>query len=281
MDTRNILILIIGVLVGAVVLSAFVPVIMETQKVSGAVVEYDNVQSGYTYQLTEKNENVTITITGANGDIYFNGEVISDDGFAIVTDTVTVRASTSIKGLNVATPTQQLDLRVPWSSNFTITFIDGTCTITNNIDDVGEETVQYSWMYSPSDDGEWVTVTGSTTHYVNSIKDVICSGYYSTGENDTGYYVRDGIAKVSDPDYTAGLTYTLNPVSGTTDVYTLASLNVNVGEESFTPWFLLVKKDIIGHEASGTMFDLFGILPLIAGVGLLLFVVTEVFRRYY
>lgn len=268
------------VAVGALIFSTLlIPIINDAQKVAGPEVQYNNIQTGYTYRLTEHDENVRLDITGVDGDIYFNDQVITDDGFTIVTNTVTVRASTAIKGFNVTTPTQQLDLRVPWSSNFTITFNNGTCTITNNAGDVGNETVPYSWMFSPSDNGEWVTATGNSVHYVNSIKDIICAGYYSTGENDTGYLVRDGVATVANSAYNADVEYTLTPVDNTTDVFRLTALNIIVGDEEFNPWFVLIKRDITGHEASGATYDIIGVIPLIVIVGLVAGVVGVVAVR--
>lgn len=281
MDAKNMIGMVVAIVIGIIMIGPLVTVVTDAQTTVGEEVQYNNIQTGYTYRLTEKNENITLTVTGAGGDIYFNGEAITEDGFAIVTDSVTVRASTAVKGFVVTTPTQSLDLRVPWNAKFTITFEDGTCTLADNSTDPAtiNETVAYSWMFAPSDNGEWVTVTGNSTHYVNSINDIICNGYYSTGDNDTGYTVRNGIATVADPSYEAGLNYTLTPVAGTTDVYTVSTFEVTVGDESFTPWFMLIKRDIVGHEASGSMYDMLGIIPMLVTAGLIIGIAGSIFIR--
>lgn len=272
---------VIALVLGAILVGGMLaPTVAGIQTTIGDTVAYDNIQSGYTYRLTEKNENITLKVTGSGGDIYFNGEAITEDGFAIVTDSVTVRAATSVKQFMVTTPTQSLDLRAGWNAKFTITFEDGTCTIVDDATTTTTETVTYSWMFAPSDNGEWVTVTGNSTHYVNSIKDIICNGYYSTGDNDTGYTIRNGIATVSDTTYTAGLNYTLTPVAGTTDVYTVSSFSIKVDEESFTPWFMLIKRDIVGHEASGPFYTMFGVITLLAIVMLVVIAANAVKGKY-
>lgn len=272
---------VIALVLGAIMVGGMLaPTVAGIQTTIGDTVTYDNIQTGYTYRLTEKNENITLKITGTGGDIYFNDEAIANDGFAIVTDSVSARASTTAKTLNVTTPTQTLDLRVSWGSKYTVTFEDGVCTIVDDATSTTKETVSYTWMFAPSDNGEWVTVTGSSTHYVNSINDIICSGYYSTGDNDTGYTVRNGVTTVSDTTYTAGLNYTLTPVAGTTDVYTVSTFKVVVGEESFDPWFMLIKRDIVGHEASGPFYTMFGVITLLAIVMLVVIAANAVRGKY-
>lgn len=278
MEKTNLLTLVITLTVGIILVgSILMPVLANAQRTAGEEVHYDNIQSGYTYRLTEKDENITLKVTGSGGDIYFNDEVITEDGFAIVTDSVSVRAATSIKALNVTTPTQTLDLRVGWNAKFTITFEDGTCTIVDDATTTTTETATYSWMFAPSDNGEWVTVTGNSTHYVNSIKDIVASGYYSTGDNDTGYCVINGVATVTE-DFTTKANFTLTPVSGTTDVFT-ATMTIDVGDENFTPWFLMIKRDIVGHEASGAAYSLYGAIPIIVIASLVLVGASAIMMR--
>lgn len=267
----NVLTLVITLTLGIILAgSLLMPVISDAQRTAGEEVHYDNIQSGYNYRLTEKNEAVTVAITGSGGDIYYNGEIITDSGFCVYSDSVSIRADSINRFLYVSTPTQALEFRVSWASNYTFIYSNGICTITNVGTSTVLETAPYTWLYVPDDSGEWVTVTGSSTHYVNSINDIICNGYYSTGENDTGYTVRNGVATVSDSTYTAGLEYTLTPVAGTTDVYTVATFKVLVDDESFTPWFMLIQRDIVGHEASGAAYALYGAIPVLVIIGLVL-----------
>lgn len=265
----NLLTLVITLTLGVILAgSLLMPAVTDAQRTAGEEVHFDNIQSGYTYRLTEKTETVSITITGSNGNIYYNGEAITDDGFALFTDTVAIRADATNKNLFVSTPTASNEYRISWNSNYSFVFDNGICTITDVGNSTVTATIPYTWMFSPADEGEWVTVTGSSTHYVNSINDIVASGYYSTGDNDTGYCVKDGIATVTE-DFTTKANFTLTPVSGTTDAFT-ATMTIDVGDENFTPWFMLIKRDIVGHEASGAAYSLYGAIPIIVIAGLVL-----------
>lgn len=120
-----------------------------------------------------------------------------------------------------------------------------------------------------------------------------------TIEADTvGYAV--GVSKYgihtwcSNPDYTVTATVGVSGLqlaNGTTDLYTNGTPSINVtitkiADESETvfsetPEVSWVLHTVNGHATKGAMFEIIGLLPLIAGVGLLLAVCIEVFRRYY
>lgn len=269
---------IMTILVGVILIGTLLaPTIEGIQKTVGEEVEYSNVQDPYTYRLAEKNETVTIAITGTGGTITYNGEEITDEGFTVMTDTISVRASGS--NLYVTSPDGNIEYRTTWNSKHTIVFENGTCTNTDDSNDTVTETEPYSWIYIPDENGEWVTATWSKNHYVNTINDIMCSGYYSTGDNDTGYSVKNGVATVSDTTYTAGLTYTLTLVDGTTDVYRVTNYHVHVGDEEFEPWFILIKGEITGHEASGTEYTLYGVVVVLFIVILFVVAVRSLISR--
>lgn len=278
MDLKNIGGIVAGLVIAVVLLaSVLVPIVDATRTTIGEEVTYSNEQDPYTYRLAEKNETVTIAITGTGGTITYNGEEITDVGFTVMTDTISVRASGT--NLYVTSPNGSYEYRTSWDSKQTIVFENGICTNTNTSNDTVTETEPYSWIYIPDENGEWVTATWSKIHYVNTINDIMCSGYYSTGDNDTGYSVKNGVATVSNTTYTPGLTYTLTLVDGTTDVYHVTNYHVHVDDEEFEPWFILIKGEIVGHEASGNMYDLLGIIPMLVTIGILLGIITWAFAR--
>lgn len=120
---------------------------------------------------------------------------------------------------------------------------------------------------------------GANTAYIKSIKDVLAIGSYTSGENDTMYSVIDGQLTIGNDAYTSSLNYTTTPTSGTTDILTLTSFTITVGEESFTPYNVLVPYEVTGHEDSGALYDLLGIIPLLVTVGILMAVVMWAFAR--
>lgn len=282
MDYKSITVLIVGALVGVVILAGFLPVFVSTQNNAGDSVTYEN-ESVRGYSLISTDDELTVDITASaitiGDDTWTNN---NQSAWYVVTDDFLIwYGGTAQHMILVHSDVTGDEQNQRWIESGTLTMANGEYTLTATPpNDAPTETYTgtYSWLFVPSESGEYVTVDGSSTRYVNSLNDYIFSGYYYTGSNDTYYSYYNGVAKAG--EYSASVTGTLTLVDGTSDVYNCSSPKMHVGEEEFTPYLCLVKANVTGHATSGALYSIFGILPLIAGVGLLLIVVGEVFRRY-
>lgn len=289
MDYKNIIVLTVGALVSVLILSAMIPAFVSTQNNVGEEVTFNNASTYY--ELAEY-KNAVIVCDPTTKETTINGVVIPHDkpywSNCLVSSSVLMGVPSSSDTVNTAQITTPDGLSygvTDVTGIITITFENGNVTIESAIQGT-KYTGTYDRLYAYSTDATESTYTniGSTNPnvvaYVNDISDMWYSGYYSTGDNDTWYIISDGSVSVTE-DYTCSMTYNYDKVDGTTDVYKINGLVVNVGEESFTPWVVLVPIEVIGHESSGAMYEIYGLLPLIAGIGVLLGVCIEVFRRYY
>lgn len=306
METKSMIGLIIGFLVGAIILASFVPIFVNVQNTSGEEITLTNdspivlreVKPGdvlkctSTYDTTSHNtwtlndEPVTTLTTSSLG---WNVGVMSDgfymqilgarnSNMAIWYDMTSTSAA--VNYVNSATETNTL-------RTYTVTFGDGTIT---TVFDSGSgspstKTYEYSWGYTvcPYGEGEYCAPVSGGVGIVKDSNQVILCSAYTNGELDTMYYYKDGQTYVSNSAYTMTADITTAIHTDTTDIYD-ATVSViisdGVDSESFTPYRILVPYEVTGHATKGVMFDLFGLLPLIAGVGLLMSAVVYFLRRY-
>lgn len=280
METKNIMQIMIVALVGAVILVGFVPVIGATQDNIGDSISYEN-ESVRGYAMIPVNEEVNATFTQTS--LTVNGVTWTENnqsGWYLVTDDFLVWFGASAHSMIVVSDS------VGGTGDHQQSIKSGTVTLSGgayscSFIDINDNPLvfdgAYSWVIIPSDAGEYVVIDASTTRYVSSLKDYIFSGFYYTGENDTYYSYYNGVAKAG--DYTASVTGTLTLVEGTTDIYQCSSPKMHVDNEEFTPFLCLVKADINGHSTTGAMYDVYGLIPLIVAVGILMFVITAILIR--
>lgn len=268
---------VVGVLVFTALL---VPVINEGMKTAGDSVTYTNNAVG-SFKLNDTSETV-IFERNADDTITLNGETIAKkDGFALASDTLSVFVAFGGRYYVVDQFGEIYSISAASTDTFTVTYQNGTVTFNNPANASLNTSETYTWLYSPADNGGWVTAyfnNAGYTYYVKSPNDVICTGYYSTGENDTGYLYKNNELTLTG-DYTGSVDYTLTLVDGTTDIYRMTDFKVNVNDESFTPWCTLIKADVVGHATSGATYDMLGIIPLLVIVGLIMGVVGVVVTR--
>ena len=290
MDYKNITVLTVGALIGVIILSAMIPAFLSTQNNAGDPVTYTNpLGPGGELMVTDDIIGTHhIIMSASDNTITYDDLVIWDGetslisrGFVVVTNAIIV---TNVGAyMTVCYGSDQYQFNAGWGNSYDITFEDGTATMIRTASGGTETTftATYDWIgYWVSEGGNYVNTSSTGRCYTNGLNDIIACGLYSTGENDTFYTVKDGKISVTE-DYAASIELSSNAVvDGTTDV-NFGYLIVNVGEESFTPYVWAVPTEIHGHASSGALYDIFGILPLIAGVGLLLGICVEVFRRYY
>lgn len=167
----------------------------------------------------------------------------------------------------------------------TATLSGKTLTITDAAD--AEDTYTFNEGYCldlrENEDGKKlfmaVDLTQRTgTFYLNSVSQVRCMGLYTTGENDCYYSLNNGTL-TNDEGYANSIVATLSLVDGTTDVYLMESFRLDIGGEEFTPYYSIVPLEINGHAASGTVYTLVGMVPILVIAGLLVGIVYVVGSR--
>lgn len=271
----------VGIVVGLVVFSAILmPVIDGAQKNAGAEVTYTNGQQAV-YHLAE-NDSVTFERTYASatgGFVTINGTTYSQTeigafGNLLMSDSITITQNAGGNQCNVYAKDVNTGTLFSGSASFTLTAADGEITII-----VGDNTYTYAytWLYYYAPDGEYSLMDSTnTTRYVKSINDYTASGLYASGENDCYYFVKNG--EVTAEGYDATVDYTLTPVEGTTDIYTI-TLTINVDDESFSPYVVLVPLTVTGHADSGAIYDMLGVIPILIIAGLIVGIAATVISR--
>lgn len=290
MDTSRIITVLITALVGAIVLAGFIPAINETQINSGEEVVLNNTMRTpeLSYSLWDGSDiELKFVVSGSTGTYSVNGveqtEILDSvsQRIAIASNYVCSRVGGS--SAPATFNTQVLGWTAGYTISFTLAVVDGVCTFTQlNNDPV---TVDLEWLVYADENGTMNigTLSSPTTPFYTSLTDklIILGNVYTTGDNDTFYSYYDGILTVNDEyadNSSVDISRTL--ADGYADIYETTVI-VNVGDESFTPYFILAPKTVNGHESGGAMFSIMGLLPLIVGVGLLLFVVVEVIGKRY
>ena len=288
MEVKNILSIMVVALVGAVILTGFIPVLGATQDNIGDSVTYENPLNDGNYYMRKIADGDTLVVTVASGEtttVYVNGEQIKTiagdiiGGYhdLIMTNVFTANTGGSTSGLQIASYNST---SVGYTSTTTITYSNGTITQTND----GQTSIEFAgveWGYivcNEPDAGFYESVrTGGTPFYIKTNNDIVCGGVYTTGDNDTYYWYKDGVSFVYQ-DYTTSAEINKTLVAGTTDIYQ-ATITINVGDESFTPYRVLIPLEVTGHQASGALYDVYGLIPLIVAVGLLMFAITAILIR--
>lgn len=147
-----------------------------------------------------------------------------------------------------------------------------------------EYTGKVDWLVYAKNDGSsnlgQLTQTGTTGFFTSIHDDVIVLGnIYTTGENDTfySYYkgeltVNETYADVSSVDIGKTLK------DGYTDIYD-TTITVKVGDETFTPYYILAPITVEGHETSGAAYSMYGAIIILALATLLILGVRIITNR--
>lgn len=287
MEVKNIMSIMVVALVGAVILTGFLPVLGATQEGIGTPISFTNSPS-----ITNDNELLvtndistphTFSAEYPNAYVTIDGEQIPTanavQGFYFVSDGVSVCNTGAFFVVSYGETVAQYS--PSWNVALSVTFENGVSTFTyRDGGTTNTYTTNYTWIgYRVTEGGNYVNKVNVAVATYHDMSDFIAMGNYTTGENDTYYLAKDGVISLSESQYNASLT-TINTtdVSGTTDVYR-GTLRVNVDDESFTPFVWAVKKTIDGHEDSGALYDVYGLIPLMVAIGLLMFAITAILIR--
>lgn len=281
MQSDNLIKITIGAVISVVLFaSLFMPIVSEAMVETGEPIEYTNPSLDGSYKLLGVNDNLTLNLSKNSDtnlwDIEINGDVYSTTASQNLTllysDALSVTKNAAGTTITIAYDgTESIN-----SADKTITFNNGV--VTYSIPSQSYEwTGSYSWVYVLDNNGTWINANGSNAQYVKTINDLIASGSYTTGENDCYYSIKNGVLSITG-DFTYSLDYTLTLVDGTSDIYQLSDLTITVGDETFTPFRVLVPEEVNGHQTSGTIYNLLSILPILLIAGLLLGIVTVAIR---
>lgn len=310
MDSRIIKITIFATLAILVTATVLMPVISDARMTAGAEITKINEGTGHTFKemvpgdvlscesvYSDSSRTDTWTL---NGDVVLNEGVtsltwdwglISDVMYVYVNSssnaavggvrTITTDAgvSTSYTGATSDTPSRTYQ----WEMND-----DYTITFTNYTGDTVSSTTTYSstWAYTLAsiEDGAYMSAQVTTNEYYDSKdgKNIILAGSYNSGDLDTGYYyVKDGELTILNTSYTGSIEFEQTLSDGTTDIYdTLVTVSVTDGSttEVFSPYRALVPYEVTGHESSGAAYSLYGVIPIMVIMSILLGVVAIVLR---
>lgn len=290
MDTKSFISLLVVALVGTLILVGFLPMITSIQNTSGDLVTYDNPINDGNYYVRELKDGDTLEVIvteGSNTTVKLNdvfvktieGGDIGGYHNLLLSDVLTVWSTSITSACQLAISTS---VNIGYT-NATATFVytDGKINVQYGTTEFDTEVLTWGYVVCNESEAGYLesTRTGQYEFYLSNDKDVVCSGVYTTGENDTYYWYYNGVAHVSE-DYTCSFTTNKVLVDGTSDVYK-GTANFTIGNETFTPYRVLMPLEVTGHATKGALYEIFGILPLLVGVGLLLMICIEVFRRYY
>lgn len=292
MDTKTMTQLLVGFLIGAVILASMVPIFINVQDISGDEVTLENdtlivlreVEDGdvLTCERTRQSETTwsdawTLNdepLTSLSGSsVTWNVGIMSDAVYMQINSSGNAAAGSYYDVTNTTPTTLYFgaisSIEIGSSMITTFSFSDGYAIVNYS----GNETINkpYTWGYvvCPNEDGEYSAAVSGGVGLVKTADDVTLCGAYTSGDNDTMYYYHNGVAYVSNTDYTIDVSIETATHEGTTDIYD-ATVSVDIGGEEFTPYRILVPYEVEGHASGGALYSIIGILPLVAGVGLLM-----------
>ena len=302
MNIKTVTVAFVAIMVGAVIFGAMIPIFQELTDNSGDPITKTNVGTGHTFKEMVPGDVLeckSIYSDSSRTDTWtLNGETVLNEGitgftwdWGLISDVYFMQVNASG---NSAIGTGQTITSSPGTVNYysganstdpnkTYTWTmetDGTITFDAMFGDNPGTVVTFSptWAYvvSTVEKGAYMSAQVTTNPYYASenSKDVILAGNYTTGDLDTGYYYgKDGVLTIVNTSYTGTVNFAQTKTDGTTDIYdTLLTVSVTDGNdtESFSPYRALVPYQVTGHASSGSVYTVFGILPLAVAIGLLL-----------
>lgn len=303
MDTGKFVGLLVFFLVGALVLVAFVPVIQET---ASATDTFTN--DGY-FKMTKYEEDTDITIEWDYTNptkVVVNGETYTLDNNVSVTiafvENAGIRIYSTQSGMQALMPQGTMAADVGESENMTVVFSEGTVTATiprEGSDDLTLSTTYTAPIYCISSDGNYVMKKSNESAYmlkdtefiglgVTTItgagsKVILVKGTIEDGATATIVTTSGTPATLTDP------VLTNTTVAGYVDLYqldkiTFAGQVTGSADTNITYSYFVVPAEVTAEKTyhpDSALSTIISLLPLIAGVGLLMFLVGEfLYTRY-
>lgn len=164
------------------------------------------------------------------------------------------------------------------NQDFTFTVSDGEYTLVRGTDTL---TGTVDWLVYAVEDGTsnlGALPTGGS--FVTGYDDdfVVLGSIYTTGDNDTFYSYYDGDLTVNstyESESSVSVSKTLK--DGYADIYD-TTVTVTIGDETFTPYYILVPISVDGHE-TGSAYSILGVVPVIVILALMMMMVPYISKR--
>lgn len=315
MDTGKFVGLLVFFLVGALVLMAFVPAIQETTSATNTFTNdgyytMDKVSSDSEFTLTwDYTEPTSIDIDGVKIDLSNAGltpgksyTIFGADNFVLrLYWTATAPYCQYFGDASVIPSFMQAN--VPTASKLTATVTNETITFASTdpsyTTPVTIPLKDTTYCINPAGNGDYVMKKASDSVYIESNTDIIVlDGITTLTANDVGIYA-DGTIN-GDLDATtfrgtgtydvtfSDFVYTTENVTGYIDLVKLEKVDFtatqNDTDYTVTYSYFIVPVEVTAekeYHADTTLATVINLLPLIAGVGLLMFLVAEfLYTRY-
>lgn len=252
--------------------------------VTTAVIPLAEDYTDSTRELYNNTANSMAIVGEGNHTIVANSTdmTLSIDGVSIVlTGSIAILMADQ---LNILYQNNQIQLfSSDYVSGFRVLAGEITITITDNVVSVVDTNIDTSyeceWIYLYDKDGKYGMVTAynlSRTYYVNSIDDIRGSNLLVTTSDWFSYVGAD--VKLKSGGEVTNVQYTLDPVSGFTDLYTITvgstgtyAFDVDNSGNAYTvhPWIIVVPLEVTAHKPSSSFVGLVSVIPLMAFVGLI------------
>lgn len=285
MENNKILVAVVSLAVIIITLATvLVPVVGQAQITMGDPITLDQSGSKTNTPLGKITDEVVV-ITVVEGGYSINGVVAPlptgvTHAPIVYADTGAVRCRSATGGVsfeNYSNP----DALVTLAVGTTITVGNGKIAI----DTSAPVELAYNVCYSVGASADLAVIIDMGYRYetrslITSVKDIIIYGAYTTGENDTPFSFVNGQVTVAE-DFTSSYSADLVLKDGTTDIYQIESFVIDVGGETFTPYYALVPLHVSGHATSGAAYDIIGLLPILVIVSLITAAIAVFIRARY
>lgn len=305
MDAGKIAGLLVAFLVGTLVLVAFVPIINET---TTATKTFEN-EGVFNYGKFTPTDTYELTYDAVSGELTANGEVVTPipgvsltnygNYSVIASDNVLLRYGANQNGYYI-----QLVGNDSGGNNVLIGGVSCTATITggklsvslvSSEDVTTTKTFDFTELYAiVSDDDIAIMKVSNESVYITGDSEIYGSGLTTVSAWNNMFHIEgtydDGIT-ITSPNLTSAtfdnITWTIEPVSGFVDLYKLTKIEFDITSDDTTvhatysyfgvPSEVTAEKSIHPDSALTVIINL---LPLIAGIGLLMGAVVYFLRRY-
>lgn len=286
MENNKILVAVVSLAVIIITLATvLVPIVGQAQTTLGDPITLDQSGSKTNVPLGKITDEVVV-ITVVEGGYSING-VVAPVETTGVTHVPIVYADTGAVRCRIVTGAVTFeDYSNP---GVTVSLAVGTTITVGNgkiaIDTSTPVELAYNACYSVGASAELAVIIDMGYRYdarsmITSVKDIIIYGAYSTGENDTPFSFVNGQLTVAE-DFTSSYSADLVLKDGTTDIYQIESFVIDVGGETFTPYYALVPLHVSGHATSGAAYDIIGLLPILVIVSLITAAIAVFIRARY
>lgn len=290
MEMKKIIGVFVAVTVGIVMLSAvLMPVISDSLVLTGDKITVSNQSFNSYYKEADNGDVITVTDTTAD----LNGGSITTFTYrgAVYADKMYIYLLGAPSNGNIGFIVDDSGIDNQFvlveGRTWTISYENGTISVKGALSGQSDLTysksgLEWCFMMSTPIDGTYQTIKDirySDAYTTNPAKQVICSGYYETGENDTFYSYRNGkLIQNTNTDYQMSIGFDTSIKSGTTDIYDTV-VNISIGDETFTPFLFLVPGEVVGHADSGGAHNILLTIPLIFIVALISIFVMVIRNR--